>query len=184
MRAGIIQDEHVVLLCRDVEPGSSPTTIPCRPLHAENINDCFEIVSKHISQQGGSEVIGWAIWEWPSVMVEAEFHSVWKSPEGELICLAPRPIPFDEITFLPSAAARYEGRQVDNVRHPLSKDNDIVRFIFLAKQRFALFNRGERAYQHGAILLRESEVKELNRIEKEMHALHKRLSRRCKASDF
>lgn len=184
MRTGIIQDKHVVLLCRAVEPESSPTTIPCRPLHTESINDCFEIVSKHITQYGGSEVIGWAIWEWPSVMVEAEFHSVWRSPEGELICLTPRPIPFDKITFLPSMAARYEGKQVDNVRHALSRDDDITRFIFLARQRFEFLNRGERAYQHGEISLSNREMKEFHRINKEMQTLHKKLNSRYNASDF
>jgi hypothetical protein len=117
-------------------------------------------------------------------MVEAEFHSVWRSPEGELVCLTPRPIPFDAITFLPSIHARYEDKQVDNIRQALAKDNDITRFIFLAMQRFNLFNRGNRAYQHGAISLSDRELKEFKSIDKEMQTLHKKLIRRHQASDF
>ncbi len=178
MHTGNIEEKHVIGLCNEISPNCNPITIPCRPLLAESINDCFDIVPRHVAQHGGSQVIGWAIWEWPRVLVEAEFHAVWRSTNDELVCLTPRPIAFDTITFLPSTHAQYEGKQVDNIRHALSNDNDITRFIFLAKKKFDLFNRGNRAYLHGDISLSDREMKEFFGIKKEMQTIYKKLVRR------
>ena len=126
----------IAALCNDVAPGQVPVQIPSRPPVGAIENDCFLNVQAHVEQHGGELVIGWALWEYPGVFAEAEFHAVWRDPSaGSLVDLNPRPFPFSVINFLPDPARRYEGRQVDNIRRPLNNNPLVKQFIFQA-QRF------------------------------------------------
>jgi len=108
-------------------------------------------VRKRILEHGGNEVIGWTIWLWPNVLVEAEFHSVWKNHDGELIDITPKQNEEEKILFLPDEKKQYEGRQVDNIRMALRDDAVVNDFIKLAKNRYEIMNLGERAGQHGMV---------------------------------
>ena len=35
--------------------------------------------------------MGWRIWEWYGVMIEAEFHTIWESSDGILHDITPAP---------------------------------------------------------------------------------------------
>ena len=72
-----------------------------------------------VEKNGGGFQYGWQIWEWPDVMIEAEFHAVWNSPQGILIDITPKQIDTHKILFLPDANRTYEGKQVNNFRQPL-----------------------------------------------------------------
>lgn len=39
---------------------------------------------------GGEAVYGWCLWLFPGVWVEAEFHTVWRSSDDELIDVTPK----------------------------------------------------------------------------------------------
>ena len=115
------------------------------------------------------------------MFIEAEFHSVWESPEGELVDIVPRLRPFTEIAFVLDANRRYENRQVDNVRKQLVIDNDVKRFLFLRQRRFAILNAGERALQH-ALILPKADMRELEANEKEGMRLERRIHKRYAAN--
>jgi len=66
----------------------------------KSLDDCFPIVAEQVAAEGGQQVFGWALWELPGVFIEAEFHSVWQSPAGELVDIVPRVRPF--VSVLPS----------------------------------------------------------------------------------
>ena len=34
-------------------------------------------------------MIGWSLWEFPTLFVGAEFHAVWRKPDGSLVGVAP-----------------------------------------------------------------------------------------------
>ena len=117
--------------------------------------------------QGGTMITGWAIWEWPGLSVEAEFHAIWANSTGDLIDLTPNPLVPKQIVFLPDPRTRYEGRQIDNVRKPLVKDNDLIRFLFIFRRQFEIMNKGDLAFQHGPISLPPKAHKELLALQKE-----------------
>jgi hypothetical protein len=121
-------------------------------------------------------VTGWAIWEWPKVFIEAEFHAVWCSPTGEFLDLTPRPLLSEHILFLPDATLKYDGRQIDNIRRALVKDNDLTRFLFIFRRQFEILNKGDLAFQHGAISLPPKALKELHALQKEGARLERRLN--------
>jgi hypothetical protein len=120
---------------------------------------------------GGKQYNGWAIWEWPKVFIEAEFHCVWESPGGELIDLTPDGFQPDKILFLPQPQKQYRGRRVDNIRKPLSRDKDVHRFIELAGERFAELNRTALSGYYGPIIIQGRALA----IEDEMERLQAKL---------
>jgi hypothetical protein len=115
-------------------------------------NSCFEIVPDYISKHGGEQVIGWSIWEWPEVFIEAEFHAVVRQPDGTLLDITPKVFPMPRILFLPDSARAYRGRQVNNIRKPLGKNPGIKRFCQLCDLIYQELNKGELADYHGPVV--------------------------------
>lgn len=151
--------------CREISPRSAPRFIKVTPAPGAPVKECFPIVERHVQRHGGSVCYGWQIWEWPGVMIEAEFHAVWKDAAQQLHDLTPKTPPIDKILFLPDPDRVYSGRQVNNVRRALSDKAEIRRFIEAADAEFELTNRGTRAEQHGEIALSGVELQEFAAIQ-------------------
>jgi len=151
MKSANIHKPHALAFCRDVVPNRKPVHALYEPLAGAESGECFVVVPQALAAIGGEQVVGWALWEWPRVMIEAEFHTVIRRADGKLVDVTPRPINFRKTAFLEDPGRRYEGRQVDNVRKPLRSDPLIERFIGLAERRFALLNEGDLAEQHGEL---------------------------------
>ncbi|MCE8023655.1 hypothetical protein [Billgrantia aerodenitrificans] len=174
MRVPGIREPYVRRFCWDVVRGSEPRHVRHEPLPGAPTMECFSIVPEQVARFGGEQVLGWAIFEWRKVMIEAEFHTVWRNPNGDLVDLTPRPIPLRKILFLPDPNRRYEGRQVDNVRKPLVNDPRIRRFIQLAERLTALLNEGDLADQYGEI----PATPEMRDVQNEMGQLQLALAER------
>lgn len=92
-------------------------------------------VKNKIERDGGSIQYGWVIWEWVNVLVEAEFHAVWRSPEGRLICVSPNDQNEDKILFLPDDSRVFDGtNRVDNLRMSLRQEEVVDEFIRVSQQ--------------------------------------------------
>jgi hypothetical protein len=83
--------------------------------------DCFNIVARKVARDGGTIQHGWSIGEWPTIMLEAEFHGVWVSASGELIDLTPQADPPDRILFLPDPNRKFEGRSSAKPPHAFAQ---------------------------------------------------------------
>ena len=128
------------------------------------INECFSIVPEHIENNGGKQIIGWYIHVWEKVLIEAEFYYVWQTPDGELVDIAPQKYTIENIIFLPDSKMQYSGRQVDNIRKPISKDNQVVAYIELAKKYFCYINEGDLADFYGIVEIREGFSEQVERL--------------------
>jgi hypothetical protein len=155
---------YVADFCRSIAPDSIPFFIDVTAEAADAPVDCVGNVRRRIAAHGGEEVLGWKIWEWYGVMIEAEFHMMWRSPDGRLIDVTPNFVPFDRVLFLPDPALMYAEQQVNNIRNPLSSDPRVREFIAAADQIFAINNDGERATQF-EIILSSEEVRTLQALE-------------------
>lgn len=173
-----LEAQRVQTFCAEVSPGSQPVLVSCRPRFDRAANECFSIVEEQIAANGGSMAVGWAIWEWPGVFIEAEYHAVWKSPDGQLLDLTVRTLLASNILFLADPLREYHGRQIDNVRKPLVRDNDLVRFLFIFRRHFEIMNLGDLAFQHGPISLPPKALKEYQALQKEGARLERRLQNR------
>ncbi|WP_157956920.1 zinc chelation protein SecC [Salinicola aestuarinus] len=176
MKVPDISKPYVRRFCESVVPRARPERVKHQPLVDAEAAECFRVVEAHVAANGGEAVIGWAIWEWRKVMIEAEFHAVWRDPNGKLLDLTPQGFKPPRILFVPDPQRQYEGVQVNNIRRPLREDERITRYIDLWQQRFELLNEGDLANQHG--LVGVSELR-LGEIEDAMYQ-----TRRSLALDF
>jgi hypothetical protein len=157
--------KEIVSLCKEIVSDPQPRFLKVAPVPEADSNECFPAVARQIEIAGGAVCYGWRIWELPRVFIEAEFHAVWRNPEGELCDITPAPQGISRILFLPDAGRVYEGRQVRNVRRPITAHPEIKEFFQACDDEFELMNRGTRANEHGAITLEDAEAEDLYTIE-------------------
>lgn len=153
--------EPVRELCRELVPDAQPQYLQVAAEQGAQADDSFGIVERHVEQHRGSVRYGWRIWEWPGVMIEAEFHAVWEDAAQQLHDLTPAPNSIDTILFLPDAARAPNGRRLNNVRRALSPAPEIQKYIEAADAEFELMNRASRAEQYGEITLSGGDAQEL-----------------------
>lgn len=134
-------------LIDSVVHGAEPVYLDVQPEADAIVHECFLNVQAKVARDGGQMLCGWQLWEWPHVLVEAEFHSVWVSPAGEMVDITPKPEGERRILFVPDARRRYEGLAIDNVRMPLRDDLLIKHFIQMSEAIVQVMNRGERSSQ-------------------------------------
>jgi hypothetical protein len=168
---------ELAALCKDLVQMAAPDYVEVRPELDAPSNECFPLVDAVVSKNGGKRLLGWSLWEFPGVFVEAEFHAVWESPTGELLDGAPKGRPVKRILFLPDRGATYSGRQVNNVRRTLSADPCVSSYLATFDAEFELLNRGVRADQHGQIELTDAEADEYARIQAQRVSLHPKVLR-------
>ena len=129
------------------------------PIEGAAPNDCFEVVKRHVEVYGGSICYGWAFWEIPGCIVEAEFHAVWRSGH-ETLDLTPKTLNMSYILFAEDPGTPYTGRQISNVRVPLYESMEILEFIAAAEAKFEFLNSGDRAEEYGNLSLSLAEQTE------------------------
>ena len=155
---------HVLAFCESVAPGSTPSYVAVTPGPDDEPLACMPNVRRRIASDGGEEVLGWKIWEWYGVMIEAELHMLWRSPDGVLTDITPNVQDFGQVLFLPDATRVYTDQQVNNLRRPLISNPKIPEFIAAADESFAIQNEGDRATQF-EISLSMGELQKLRLIE-------------------
>lgn len=137
--------------CNQIVEKSIPFYLPVEPDSKSLKLECFPNVETFITKNGGSIQYGWRIGEWSGIMLEAEFHAVWRSPNGNYRDVTP----FSEkqILFLPDNTRVYQGRQISNVRLALSNNPLVHQFIEVQDKIFEEINKGELAEKHDEIRL-------------------------------
>ena len=150
-------DDDVKELISNINPGSTPVYLIVEPESFSQVKECFPTVEEKIKRDGGSSVIGWQIWK-TDFLVEAEFHAVWKSPQGELKDITPKQVPVSTILFLPDSKMSYTGEQVDNKRINISGNELVDDLIEIMEAIFKINNKGERAFQNQIELSKEESI--------------------------
>ncbi|MES3034917.1 MAG: hypothetical protein V4813_13040 [Gemmatimonadota bacterium] len=134
---------------RSVLSGREPiglAHVPCQARRGSVEAECFAAVDDQVRELGGTAIQGWALWEHPGVLLEAEFHAVWCSPLGGVCDVVnrggdPRP----HILFIPDPTRRYAGAPLDTVRLPLVTDPRMDELLRASEAIFEIMNRGDRA---------------------------------------
>lgn len=112
--------DKIMELCSEIVPDAKLEYVPVAVQEWSLPNECFPNVEHMVQEQGGQQVNGWAIWQWANILVEAEAHSVWRSPEGELVDITPHDNGEKEILFLHDASMVYSEQQIGSVRLALT----------------------------------------------------------------
>ncbi|WP_343583419.1 SEC-C domain-containing protein [Herbaspirillum sp.] len=127
-------NKHIARLIHKVAQGQQPVYLDVIPEPGAIVNECYANVTKKLEIAGGEVVYGWQLWEWPHVMVEAEFHAVWRAPEGTLHELTPKADGEQRILFLPDPHRIYTGTPIDNVRLAIRDDLLVHDFITVSEE--------------------------------------------------
>ena len=101
--------------CGEVESGKEPVYVAVDPQANAKENDCFINVERKLTDDGGTCQYGWMIWEWEGVLLEAEFHAIWVSPDGKRLDVTPKTDHEARILFLPSDK-QWQKTPICNVR--------------------------------------------------------------------
>ncbi|MCS4509954.1 hypothetical protein [Xylophilus ampelinus] len=144
---------------------TEPVYITVHPAEGAVCDECFPNVSSQVERNGGQQVLGWTVWELPGAFYEAEFHAVWEQPDGSLVDVTPKRYEARRILFLIDGKARYEGRQVNSLRIPVSRDPAVLDFIKASNAEFEILNEGDRSTQHGQIALSGSDLNRYDAIQ-------------------
>lgn len=121
-------------LCRKIAPESNLILVPVKPASDASLNECFPNVKSMVEKCGGEISSGWVIWQWANILIEAEAHAVWKSPNGDMIDITPHDAREEAILFLPDGKVIYAGTPIPSNRMALTKSKLVERFIQLYKK--------------------------------------------------
>lgn len=160
MHAGTPKEitKHVRRLIAKVAPGRKAIYLDVQPEPSAKVNECFPNVEAKMAQAGGSMLCGWQIWEWPHVLVEAEFHAVWVAPDGSLADITPKQHGEKRILFVPVPTLTYDGLAKDNTRMAVRDDLLVHHFIRVSEEIVMVVNRGDRAGQYGYVSVPAHEI--------------------------
>lgn len=151
---------YVIEFTKSISPDNNPFFIKITNNPSGIIKECVKNVENYIKLHKGEKVFGWKIWEWYGIMIEAEFHTIWRSPSGELQDITPEEQLFERVLFLQDATLNYKEEQIDNIRKPLNDNPDVKKYIKAHQSLFEFMNRGERALMHGEVEFSDKEMKE------------------------
>jgi len=171
---------YVERFAREITPAVQTPDLffvePLEPSHYKPIVglDPFALVESHIQVSGGSRLNGWAIWERPSLYLEAEFTAVWLSPE-QLPAYLPTPgHRATRMLFLPDPHRKTNGDYVDNKRRSLTKDKRVNEYLRLSAERIALLRKAGLRTSDQVI----AKTDEMRRIENDIRQLLRQINER------
>lgn len=128
-------------LCQQINSGEKPVWIPVQVVAGAVPNECFGNVVMKIANSGGTIQCGWTILEWKDVLVEGEFHVVWRSPENKLVCVSPKVNGEKRMLFLPDNSRVWdEKNRIDNIRLPLREDPVVMELITVKQELTKEYN--------------------------------------------
>ncbi|HEY4177963.1 MAG TPA: hypothetical protein VGM90_14045 [Kofleriaceae bacterium] len=119
--------DALVEFCASISETEEPGFVEVHPSIDSELNQCFVNAADVARRSGGSVQHGWMVHEWPDVLFEAQFHAVWRQPDGTLVDVSPN----DErrIFFLPDQMRVYVGERTPSIQRARSNAAEVLRFI-------------------------------------------------------
>lgn len=154
-------DHNVKRMIWRIGSSEEPLYLDVKAEPFAEVGECFSSVKEKIRRDGGSLQLGWEIWQIPDIMIEAEFHAVWKSPDDELVDITPKKYQIDRILFVPDIKVKYYGARRRNKRLNISGNRLVDDFIEICDARYRLLNKGGRTYKDTVLFsAEECEIEE------------------------
>lgn len=122
-------------------------SLPYEAVEGAKAQFCFQNVRDVVRGQGGEIVYGWLVWQHGGIFVEAEHHTVWKKPTGEVVCITPHNPPEKAVTFIPDPSATYDWNAdhlTHNVRVALLNDPRLLEFFKVCEEQTEIMNAAPR----------------------------------------
>lgn len=159
IRAADIREAQARRFCFELLPQVEPCYVVHQAVVGAEVSQCFRAAEMQVRIHGGEKVLGWALWMWPKVMLEAEWHAVWRDPQGVLMDITPRPpgMRLNKIAFLPDPDGSSKGEAVGNIRKNLARGGRremVDRYIAQAQRAERALHQADDP-EHDALLREE-----------------------------
>ncbi len=115
-------------LCKKLVADGMPGFVPVLAASNATPNAAYENVEDTIRINGGEHAAGWLIWEMRGVLLNAERYTCWRSPEGDVIDVSPKPDGEKRILFLESPDP-WGGSRVCPTTYSLVDDEPVKNYI-------------------------------------------------------
>ncbi|NOJ86972.1 SEC-C domain-containing protein [Myxococcus xanthus] len=92
--------------------------------------DCYMNAREYAAATGGEVLYGWQIWEWPGVLLEAQFHAIVKLPDGGLVDVTPPEDGGARVLFVHTPGHAYGGKMVPSRQRAIAASEVVDRYIF------------------------------------------------------
>lgn len=132
-----ITEEINNFIIKNIVSDPSPIFVKVAPPSWAKEKKCVTNVKKMLYdyKKGGTDLQGWIIWEWPKVLIAAEFHDIWKSTQGEIIDITPHKQNVSDILFQIDPL-RHVNLSLDepipiSIRQPICDDNEVKKYCNL-----------------------------------------------------
>ncbi|QES88847.1 SEC-C metal-binding domain-containing protein [Rhizosphaericola mali] len=107
--------------------------------------DCFPVVQKKVEKEGGRMIMGWQIWQFKDLYIEAECHAVWEDKNEDLHDITPKPESVKKILFVEDSNLIYDDKQIENIILNTSNNKLVDDLIEVSHAIFKFDNKGIRA---------------------------------------
>jgi len=119
--------------------------------------NCFLNVLKKVESTKGEMVLGWQFAEY-SFMIEAEFHAVWKTPEGDLVDITPGVDPSaKKILFVTDKQKKFNGSRTNNFRFNTTGNPLIDDMIEIDHAKFRLEDKAHEVDAFGRVIFTDEQ---------------------------
>ena len=115
-------------LCKKLAADGMPSFVPVLAAPSAKANAAYENVEDTVRVNGGEHAPGWLIWEMRGVLLNAERYTCWRSPEGDLIDVTPKPDGEKRILFL-DGPDPWDGSRVCPTTYALVDDEPVKNYI-------------------------------------------------------
>lgn len=133
--------DQILEFCRSIDSTTSPRFVDVKPSGHAVLSECFDNTERQVFQLGGSVQYGWTIWETPGVLLDAEFHAIWRDQNGTLVDITPKDDGETRILFLPDNTRVWEKELVPNIRRVLDNSPEARKKLEIADALFAIKKR-------------------------------------------
>lgn len=122
--------KEILSYCAKITKNPKLVFIEPEPDDQAALGKCFSNVQKRIQTHGGMIQYGWLVQVFPRVVVEFEFHAVWKKNTDELVDITPQTPPYPGgtaekvVLFLPVQDKEYTGIQIANLQFSLNNSQN------------------------------------------------------------
>jgi len=128
--------QEIEAFCTRISSINEPVYVPVFPQHGCVKGECYSNVNSVISKSGGNIILGWAIWRWANILIEAEAHAVLETIDGKLVDVTPDES--NQILFLKDPNLSYSGCPINSIRCALTESPLVTELIELMDFRDSL----------------------------------------------
>ncbi len=128
---------------------------------------CQTNVAKKIEKDGGRRLIGWCIWKSP-VLLEAQYHHVWLSPEGKIEDITPQSDEGETILFVIDPEQKDDGLPVQNKRKILKNIPEVRKMIDLQDRLYFYRRRYQIPYSNNMQFPNQQELQTFQKLQRDL----------------